>query len=232
VFRESEESAATLTQWRQFIREISQGGIPTSHSLAIACATRILRPASSPSSDHFIQWALDSWASFEDQCGIALDVGTVASVLADDPDTRDRLVQIVKPVGEPTADWTRGVLLELLWPSPEAMRAPTLQATISFAPRLASTERTLVLEALGDTTHVIDVADPDWRTTFDDVLSAFGRGTLAVTVGEQSKLRAAMLDVMTTPVEIGALFLHPRVVSLKRSATSTLISFELPEAPQ
>jgi hypothetical protein len=232
VFRESEESAATLTLWRQFIREISQGGIPTSHSLAIACATRILRPASSPSSDHFIQWALDSWASFEDQCGIALDVGTVASVLADDPDTRDRLVQIVKPVGEPTADWTRGVLLELLWPSPEAMRAPTLQATISFAPRLASTERTLVLEALGDTTHVIDVADPDWRTTFDDVLSAFGRGTLAVTVGEQSKLRAAMLDVMTTPVEIGALFLHPRVVSLKRSATSTLISFELPEAPQ
>jgi hypothetical protein len=232
VYRETEESAAALVQWRNFIRELSQGGIPSSHSLSVACATRILRPASSPSSDHFIQWALDSWASFEEQCGFALDVGTAASVLADDPDARDRLLQVVEPVNEAAVGWTRGVLLELLWSSPEAMRAPTLQASISFAPRLASTERTLVLDALGDSMHVVDVAEPDWREKFDDILSTYGRGALEVSVGDQSKLRAAVLNVMTNPVEIGALFLHPRVVALKRSAMSTVASFELPEAPQ
>jgi hypothetical protein len=232
VYRETKESAGALVQWRTFIRELSQGGIPSSHSLAVACATRILRPASSPSSDHFIQWALDTWVSFEEQCGFALDVGTAASVLADDPDARDRLLQVVAQVNEAGVGWTRGVLLELLWSSPEAMRAPTLQATISFASRIASTERTLVLDALGDSMHVVDVARPDWRTKFDDILSAYGRGALEADIGGQAKLRSAILDVMTNPVEIGALFLHPRVVALKRSAMSGVVSFELPEAPQ
>ena len=76
---------------------------------------------------HFIKGNVrhtDTWVSFEEQCGFALDVGTAASVLADDPDARDRLLQVVAQVNEAGVGWTRGVLLELLWSSPEAMRAP------------------------------------------------------------------------------------------------------------
>lgn len=232
VFRASALGPEALGEWRKFLRVVSQMGIPPSHSLSIALATRIFRPGSSAASDHAIGVVLHRLIALEETCGIALDVRTAAAVMAGDESIRDALHSAVPDQSQPTRSWAFGVILELLWPQAEAMRSVTLQAPIQYADQLASTERTLVLQALSESIESVDISQSNWRAMFDSVISANGRCGLEASSGDQNLLGIALMAVMGSPVEVGALLLHPRVVGFRRTHHGSVTELELPEAPQ
>ena len=131
-----------------------------------------------------------------------------------------------------TESWAFNVLLGLLWSSPEEVRNHTLQPPMPFDDRQPRSERTLVLEALGESDAVVHVENETWRAEADVQLAATGRCVLSVPYDNEALLHRALIDVMVDPTEVGSLHLHPRVVGLRRRTNSMEAVLELMEAPQ
>ena len=233
AYRRSSGGEESLRTWRELLRSIAQSGIPPSHALTVALATRIVRPGSSMASDRALHEALGKWADLETELGFALDQRTACVLLAADRSMQTALSMAAPPgTSRSIESWAFNVLLGLLWSSPEEVRNHTLQPPMPFDDRQPRSERTLVLEALGESDAVVRVENETWRAEADAQLASTGRCVLSAPYDDETLLHRALIDVMVDPTEVGSLHLHPRVVGLRRRANSMEAVLELMEAPQ
>ncbi len=232
-YRGASDNEEALRAWRDLMRAISQTGIPPAHTLAVALATRIIRPGSSAESDRAVFQALQTWGAIEEDLGFALDQRTACALLSVNQDMVAALRRAAPAdVRADGATWAFNVLLGLLWPSPEESRGHALQPPMPFTDRPPLAERTLVLDALAEHAAVIDVTAGDWRSRVDAILAATGRCVVRTPVGGESRLHDVLIQLMVEPLEVGSLHLHPRIVGMRRRQESVEFVLELIEAPQ
>ena len=233
AYRGATDGASSLRLWMDLMGQIAHRGIAPSHSLSVALATRMFRAGTSAQSDAAIAAALRRWKEVELDLDIAVDHRTACGILADDEEIA-RLMRTAVPEASADQDksWVFNVLLGILWASPESLRPSALQVPNPYVDDAPASERTLVLDWLEDDMTKIDATTAQWRGLVDSVLSSIGRCVLVVPVGEESSVRVALLDIVTEPVEVGALLLFPKVTGSRRRGGTIEVTVELNEAPQ
>ena len=76
------------------------------------------------------------------------------------------------------------------------------------------------------------LSEPDWREQVVERLVSENAVSLQTTAEELADLRAAILELMAQPVDVGMLLLHPRVRSIQRQNGNVKVIFELAEGVQ
>ena len=232
-YRQALDDERALASWKALMLRLSQQGIPPSHALAVAMSTRLMQPGSSNASDRAISEALSKWEQIEKIIGFALDQRTACAILSmNDTIVRALLAAAPEANRSQGSAWAFGVLLSILWASPEAIRGQALRPPMPFSHRQPISERTLVLDALPEKEAVVDVGQTAWRAAADSHLARTGSCTLRSTDRDPQVLRDAIVDFMVRPTEVGGLLLHPRVLGYRRDVDMADVDLELVEAPQ
>ena len=233
TYRAASGNTDSLESWRGLLASIAQLGIPPSHALSAAMTTRIFPEGSSPKSDNAIRMALNQWDSWEEELDFTLDQRTACGLLAGNEDVVEALREAA-PVNVSNSDsnWAFNVLIGLLWAPAEFLRPHSLQTRMRFVPTPAQTERTLVRDALETQRQKISVAQGQWRTLADAQLASQGLCVLTAATDNEPALRDALHDLMADPVEMGWLYLHPRLTGIRRHLEGVDALLELVEAPQ
>ena len=233
TYRAASGNTDSLESWRGLLASTAQLGVPPSHALSAAMTTRIFPEGSSPKSDNAIRIALNQWDSWEEDLDFTLDQRTACGLLAGNEDVVEALREAA-PVNVSNSDsnWAFNVLIGLLWAPAEFLRPHSLQTRMRFVSTPAQTERTLVRDALETQRQKISVAQGQWRTLADAQLASQGLCVLTAATDNEPALRDALHDLMADPVEMGWLYLHPRLTGIRRHLEGVDALLELVEAPQ
>ena len=94
------------------------------------------------------------------------------------------------------------------------------------------TERTLVLDALPDPVDDVDVDDPQWIRRLTERIAASGRCRLVSGADDRAGLKQALQHLVTEPIELGWLHVHPHVEAASRRDGFLAVDVSLEESPQ
>ena len=225
-------TAGRIGLWRSLLTTLARHGVSTSHATVASLAERLFRPGSSPASDQAFRRCLMRWDEVEQIAGFAFDHRTACAVLAEDEAVVDALRLAVPDGHAIDRGWRQSVLLGLLWVPAEARRPTSLEATNRFVEDPPLSERTLVLDSLGDVVDGVDVDEAGW---FDVVTERIGRvGRCRVFSGSDDPLhlKIALSHLAVQAVELGSLLVFPRLEGLRRDDRGVQAEFSLEEAPQ
>lgn len=221
-----------LANWQELLALLIESGVCPAHATVTTLASRIFRAGSSHASDRLLRACLERWLEVETRAGFAIDYRSICMTLAADPDVRALLTQAVPEVGDATDGWAQSVLLGLLWPSAEARRAQSLVASNRFVDEPPMTERTLVLDTLPDPVEDVDVDDPQWSQLLTERIAVAGRCRLVSSTDDRKRLKDALQYLVTNPIELGWLHVHPHVEATSRPDGILQIDVSLEESPQ
>lgn len=221
-----------LTAWQDLLALLTAHGVSPAHVTVTTLASRVFRARSGPDLDALLRDCLTRWADIEARAGFAIDHRSICMALAADPDIRVGLVKAVPESASEGETWARSVLQGLLWPSAEARRAQSLVASNRFVNEAPMTERTLVLDALSDPVEDVDVDDSHWVRQLTERIAASGRSRLVSGTDDRARLKQALQRLVTHPVELGWLHVHPHVEAASRNDGLLAVNVSLEESPQ
>lgn len=221
-----------LRPWQELLAELTAAGVSPAHTTVTALASRVFRAASSPGSDQLLAICLQRWDETEEQVGFAIDYRSISMTLAADDIVRAALVAAIPEAANQGDGWARSVLQGLLWPSAEARRAASLVASNRFVNDAPLTERTLVLDSLPDPISDVDVDDPKWFSKLSDSIAVSGRCRLYSASGDRQGLKQGIQRLVTEPIELGWLHVHPHVEAMASHDGVLRIEVSLEETPQ
>jgi hypothetical protein len=221
-----------LAAWQQVLALLAVYGVSPAHTTVTTLASRIFRAGSSQMSDDLLRRCLARWEDLETRAGFAIDYRSICMTLAADPEIRAGLAKAIPEGNDPSERWTQSVLQGLLWPSAEARRAQSLVASNRFVNEAPMTERTLVLDTLPDPINDVDVNDPDWPQLLAVRIATSGRCRLVSATGDRVCLKQALQYLVTNPIELGWLHVHPHVEATTRRDGLLSVDVTLEESPQ
>jgi Helicase conserved C-terminal domain len=225
-------TADRLASWQRLLAVLAEQGVSPTHAAATALANRIFRLGSSPATDSMLTLCLRQWEDIESRVGFAIDSRSICIALVANPAVRSALVAAIPEAAGMPDTWARSVLQGLLWPSAEGRRAASLVASNRFVAEAPLTERTLVLDSLPDPIVDVDVDDAHWLDTLSELIARTGRCRLYSATGDNQHLKRALQHLVTNPLELGWLHVHPHVESLVRQDGTLRIEVSLEESPQ
>lgn len=225
-------TSSRLEPWKTLIGSLIDQGLSPAHATLSALGSRLFRVGSSPASDNLLRSGLSRWEDLELQAGFAIDHRAACALLADDSGIRSMLATAIPGAGAADSRWAQSVLLGLLWVSAEARRSSSLVATNRFVEEAPLTERTLLLDSLGESIEAVDVDDENWLDLLTERLGNAGRCRLTSGTDDRRRLKSALLELATRPIELGWLHVHPHLEALTRTDGIVHVEVSLEEAPQ
>ena len=207
---------------------LNSRGILLSHAVLSALYARILRAGSSTQSDNLLRGILGRWYQEEERLGIEIDARVFAFSVADD----ELLMEAVAHVDPETKDnrnWRFQVLYGLLWPRGNTVRSSGLTSYNPFN-QLPPTDRSILSSVLGTNHKTVILNSADWWERLTAVLISEGVGRLSAPVVEKDALKAALLRLAATPLDVGYLHLYPRLAGLRRYRNQFVAVLEIKEA--
>jgi hypothetical protein len=209
---------------------LAQRGVILGHALAVALSARLLRPGASADTDLLLHDLLKRWDSLEARHGVAIglrEYAYIAAVLQADVGQRLKALKLVGPA-EPTSRLVQ-ILASLLWPRGPEIRQRALQSynpyrEVGFAD--AALARALLFET---PPPIVSLTEPDWLETLQAMLSSEGSVRLTAPIGKEAALRAAILDIVATPIEVEALHLFPAIERVEQNRQAHFVTFALQE---
>lgn len=203
-------------------------GLSVGHALSVSLNARLLTPTSGPALDALLVGLLDRWRALEVQVGVAIGVREMAFVLALDADTR-ALVQDATGLPRPlTSAEAAQVLANLLWPRGVEISQRALQSYNRYTQR-RTTDPRLARALLQPCGRRVQFGADGWRETLAAALAQEGAAELFATTSELQGLRAAIVDALTTPIDVGYLQFFPKVERTERRADGLVIILVVPE---
>lgn len=225
-------TSGRLDRWKSLISALAARGVSSSHATVSALAGRLFRSGSSPASDETVHRCLVRWEELEIAAGFAVEHRSACALLAADPAVLDAVRKAAPAGHNAESSWAQSVLLGLLWVPAEARRSASLVATNRFVDDPPPTERTVVLDSLGDVVDGVDVDKGEWFGAASERLGHIGRCRLFSGTDDRARLKLALADLTVHPVELGSLHLYPRLEGLRRDVGGIHIELSLEEAPQ
>jgi hypothetical protein len=218
--------------FNDLIRLLAQRGVFVCHSVVAALAARILKPGSSARTDQMLHAIVSDWHQREEQLGIDIDSRVFAYLHSRDAVLDEALETLSGDAIEvDRRQWRFRALLGLLWPRGNAVRGQRLTVYNPFA-KLPDTEHDLVRDCLQGTPDIVNVTAENWRAAVTASLLRDSTVVLRATSSDVPRLRAALISIMTEPVDTGFLLLHPRVGTVSRGDGVIDITLELAEGSQ
>lgn len=221
-----------LHAWQDLVAALTNHGVSPAHVTVTTLASRVFRANSGPESDFLIRECLKAWKDIEVRAGFAIDHRSICMALAADPNIVATLIKAIPEGAGESEKWAQSVLQGLLWPTAEARRAQSLVASNRFVTEAPLTERTFVLDALPDPIDEVDVDDADWVRQLTEHIAASGRCQLVSGSDDRTRLKHAVQHLVTNPVDLGWLHVHPHVEAALRRDGTLAVDVSLEEAPQ
>lgn len=212
--------------------KLAQRGMYISHSVFSSLNNRILRPGSRTETDTLTLRLLNRWRSLEERLGVEIDPRTIAYHESSDDAIEAAVDGVDVGLDEVyRRQWRFNAIFSLLWPRGSAARVGRLAAHNVFA-SCPSAERELVVAFLVGEIHPVSLTDDNWLAQAKERLTRDGEVTLKANANESMLIRAALLELATSPVDTGAMLLYPRVARVDRHVDSITTRLVLPEGMQ
>jgi hypothetical protein len=210
--RESREAVAGLH------RQLGERGTLMAHPVIAAISARLLRPGASASADRALSGLRSQWEAEEERLGIEIPLRAFAfAAAASDSGAAADFVSATLGTQATGESATRyALLVSILWPRGEDVRARTLPAPNYYSHNPA-TDRRLLLAALPPASAPVDVTSSMWRVEADEALVRQGETLLRAPRYGTRALRQALLDFAGRPSEIGFLHLFPTLFGVSIS---------------
>jgi hypothetical protein len=178
--------------------------------------------------DRLLVDLLDRWRAAETTAGVSIGVREIAFVLALDPDIRGRVqVSTGLPQSLTPAEAAQ-VLANLLWPRGLEISQRALQSYNRFADR-RSTDPRLARALLQRAGRRVSFGAPGWGDDLARSLAQEGAAELFGNVEDLAGLRAAVLEALTTPIDVGFLQFFPKIERTERRADGLVIALVVQE---
>lgn len=195
---------------------LAAGGIAIGHAAKTALATRLAGPgAASDFLDEVQQW-LQIRDEVEESCGLAIEPRTLSALLANRT-VADSYLHLT----DPSEQSRSRAIANVLWPWGQSALSseffnPYVERPIRSADLVRRNWRTPI-----EICHFEDW-DATRRTEVHGLLCDTGQLILSVPVGLRENLRTALIDLQTTPVEVGPLWCYPKILGIQdRGSTAT-----------
>jgi hypothetical protein len=218
--------AASRTRWRHLAGEFEREGIALTAPVRTAFSARVLRPGATSQTDQVVHDLLEKWTALEGSLDLELDPRLFAHIAAADS-ALDESLQMGRPVGGLDHRWRFNAIISLLWPRGSALRSRYLQLWQPFH-SLPAPERTLLAERLetGPAPVRLAVGEAGLAEVAGQLAD---QGVVAIADPGGRVDRRAVLAMLTVPVEVGVLELHPRIAGVRRSVDGITVDLELSE---
>ena len=220
-------------RWQVLSHRLTQrGGIDLSHALSVSLNNRLLRAGSGPQLDQLLLDLQDRWDALEARFGVTIGLREYAYVASKDV----ALAQAVRAflaatlpaaaIGHVTV---LSAITSLLWPRADEVRQRALQSYNPFR-RARSTDPAIVRHLLlARTIATIELTAEDWQAQLCAAFEAHGVARLVADTAQAGALRAALIVLVATPVNIGVLQFFPAIERIERSDGRIFVSLTLRE---
>ncbi len=225
--------SATSYEDRESKRErlyslLGDRGLGVGHALSVSLSARILTPTSNAALDRLLVDLLDRWRGAEVTAGVSIGVREISFVLALEPDIRARVqTSTGLPQRLSPAEGAQ-IIANLLWPRGLEISQRSLQSYNRFAGR-RSTDPRLARALLQKAGRRVSFGAPGWRDALAQSLAQEGAAELFGRTEELDGLRTAVLEAVTTPIDVGYLQFFPKVERTERQANLLVIALVVQE---
>jgi hypothetical protein len=201
---------------------LSERGLDVGHALSVSLNARLLTPTSGPSLDALLVDLLDRWRAAERDVGVSIGVREMAFVLALDQDVRIRVQAATGLPNLLNPAEAAQVLANLLWPRGLEVSQRALESYNRYAPR-RSTDPRLARALLQRAGQRVAFRSDGWRETLAAILAQEGAAELFVRTQDLGGVRTALLDALTTPIDVAFLQFFPKIERTERQADGLVI---------
>ncbi|WP_176559273.1 protein DpdJ [Rubellimicrobium roseum] len=208
-----------------------RGGVDLSHAFVASLNTRLLRPGTDATLDGLMLDLVEGWSELERRVGLCVGVREFAFVASRHGGWRRRIRDhLARSVPGGAADVSSyAAATALLWPTDVEVRRSSLQGFHPFRdvrPTDPAVPRYLLL---GRSVATVELSAPDWRLCLNAALGAQGRCRLAAALDQAPALRAALVQLAASPVDVGALQFFPVVERIDHEAERIVADLSLRE---
>lgn len=225
------ESHAERTEARERLSSaLIERGVLIGHALAVAMSARLLRVGTSADTDSLLFDLLTRWEALETRYGVVVGLREYAYIAAvHQSDVGDRLRDLGFVGSSRPASRVVQILAGLLWPRGPEIRQRALQSYNAYRePQYADAALAHAL-LIREPPAMVSLDDPNWRETLGAVLASDGAVRLSVAPGRDNEMRAAILETIATPIEVGPLHLFLTVERVEQQGDARVATFVLRE---
>lgn len=225
--------SARVVFWRDLSRALAQrGSVDLSHALVVALNNRLLRPGSGPALDGLLASLAGFWDELESRLAIAIGLREFAYIVSRNDvwrvRVRDYLVASL-PAGAAANISVSAAVFSMLWPRDSEVRRTSLQSYHPYREARATDSAVVRQLLLRRTVRCVELSTPNWRDMLFAAFADDGSCRLIADAAEARALRAALVLLGATPVDVGVLQFFPVIERIERADDRILVDVVLRE---
>lgn len=215
---------------KNLYQALGRHGIDVGHALSVSLNARILRPGMGPEWDRLLRDLLLAWENLEVRHQLGIGLREFCYVALSLPGVRDSLRQLLKGA-YPTLGNAEliQVLGGLLWPRGIEIRQRALQSYNPFRSRRVTDPALVRHLLLAANIPTVDAGTGDWQSAFAALMAEFATVQLQCPARDEHRLRRALVNALTTPIDVGYLQFFPVVERIERTEAKTYVTLSLRE---
>jgi hypothetical protein len=205
-------------------------GVPATRELIVAVNTKFLRPNSGPDSDELIARLARHWEKEEQRIGSTIDLRVMAVAARKIPEIDELVKALLTRIGgipgKVDESQIFNLLQSVLW-MPCVDSCPDCIETQQLFQELAHPSRRLLLALLQHNEVPILYRSDGWA---EQLASKLSTNYIAQVSCEQHTLgdcKGDLLDILTSPVEVGYQFFYPVIERISRTQLHWIIDLVL-----
>lgn len=233
LFRQSETYNESMDAIQSIHSQLYGKGILVSHPVKSAIYNRILRPGSTDKTDELLASLIEIWKKEESRLKIDIDARIFAYVFSTNKTLYEDFkvaLSHIDPSAMHNLNWRNQLIYGLLWPRGNQIRSRALTVYHPYT-KLAPSDRELVLDYILRA-KIVSLSDNDWKEQVHVLLKKSGVVKLRAAINEEKKVKQALLELAANPVEVGFLYLYPRIEGIERKGNDYYISLDVREVVQ
>jgi hypothetical protein len=220
--RNQSSRVEALTGLRAALRDT---GIADEHAVVSAIVNRLLRPGSTSALDEVVQAVVADWKAAEVALGVEIDPRTWAYLTSDRTDLDRGLPGFT---GGDRRQHRLESLESILWPTGWQVRSSALRSLNPFGHPLDAAPDVL-RGLLVDATPRVDLDEHEASEEIRRHLGSLGSVIVSVPTGREAEGARYVIELVTQPIQLEFLQVHPRIAEVDRTSSRTDIRLELLE---
>jgi hypothetical protein len=207
-------------------------GLDVPRALAVSLDARVFRPGTGPDFERALLNIVKWWDKLESKLGVTIGLREMCYAASSDVAIRAAVRALLRDAAPSVPDTSVDlvqVLTSLLWPRGIEIRQRALQSYNRFRrPRLTDPALVRFL-LLQERVPEVSAEDPHWRIALGGALSVHGTARLWAAAESTAKFRAALVESLVLPVEVGYLRFFPTIERLDRDGARLVATLSLRE---
>lgn len=219
--RGTESHAESAVIWRELSQTLSRhGGVDLSHALTVALNTRLLRPGATGALDDLVAALTAFWDAAENRLGMAIGLREFAYAVARHSGLSGAVrsyLAATLPAGAAASVSVFTAVFGMLWPRESEVRQSILHSYNPYRTSRATDPAVVRELLLRRSVRTVELSTPNWEASLRIAFAEDGACRLAANAAAPRALRAALVRLAATPIDVGVLQFFPVVERIERS---------------